>query len=369
MRTIIGFAIALAVCVGVAGYLAVDAFRGAGGLEGEGTGNREQGTGASHPELEARSEPGARPEPEAQARATPAPDASTVDTTAPHPGSIGVPSVRDERAEHAPTPAPGTIRWADAGRPAAERRLALARTTLRHQPDHEAALRDEAAALAELGRWREAEASLRNLVALRPDDVELRFNWAAALLRQRRHREAADALMQVVANDPNHDRAWFNLAVAHQSLGRLQDALDAWNRAIALRPTATARLQRATLLLDLRDFAAAAADFEWLLAHEPISIDTSHNLATAYRRLGRYDDAQRILDTVLALKPRHVPTINRAAEIAWEASQQPGADAPGLVRATIERCTRSLDIDQTQADVLELKTAAEARLAKLVPPG
>jgi tetratricopeptide (TPR) repeat protein len=234
---------------------------------------------------------------------------------------------------------------------------------------HEAALRDEAAALAKLGRWREAEVALRKLVALRPDDNELRFDWAAALLRLRSHFEAADALKKVVASDPNHDRAWFNLAVAHQSLGRLEDAVAAWGRAIALKPTTAARLQRGTLLLDLRDFAAAAADFEWVLAHEPVSIDASHNLATAYRRLGRYDEARRTLATVLDRRRRHVPTINRLAEIAWEQSQQAGADAAALTREAIERCAQSLEVDATQTDVIELKAAAEARLAKLAPPG
>lgn len=378
MRTLIAFGIALAVGAGIVAYFAGEAVRTGmrqASKESRGHEGRESGNTAP-PEAQAATSRRTNPELRRDGKRDSEP--STVsgrDSESEAQATVGAPPTEGDNAStpDSPTgtadPRSGAVHWADAGSPAAERRLRTARATLRHEPMHEAALRDEAAALAELGRWREAEASLRKLVAIRPDDNELRFDWAAALLRLRSHFEAADALKSVVASDPNHDRAWFNLAVAHQSLGRLEDALSAWNRAIALRPTVAARLQRGTLLLDLHEFAAAADDFEWVLARGTLSVDASHNLATAYRRLGRYDEARRALAAVLDLKPRHVPTINRLAEIAWEQSQQPGADAEALVRETIERCIQSLEIDASQADVVELKAAAEARLARLAPPG
>lgn len=362
MRTLVAFGIALAVGAGLLGYVAVDALR-AGTRHAAAEAHRDGGVASQSPDANADRR---RPEPRSVSARNPDPEAQANINARPAGGDV--PATPDTTVDAA-APHSDAVRWADAGSPAADRKLQTARATLRHEPMHEAALRDEAAALAELGRWGDAEASLRKLVTIRPDDNELRFDWAAALLRLRRPFEAADALKKVVASDPNHDRAWFNLAVAHQSLGRLQDAVNAWNRAIAIKPSVAARLQRGTLLLDLREFATAAADFEWVLAHEPVSIDASHNLATAYRRLGRYDDARRALAAVLELKPRHVPTINRIAEIAWEHSQRPGADAVALVGETISRCEQSLEIDRSQADVAELKAAAEAQLARLVPPG
>ena len=51
------------------------------------------------------------------------------------------------------------------------RRLDAARAALRDDPDHERALHDELAALAELNRWPEAAQTLARLQRLRPDDL------------------------------------------------------------------------------------------------------------------------------------------------------------------------------------------------------
>ncbi|MCK4343417.1 MAG: tetratricopeptide repeat protein [Phycisphaerae bacterium] len=254
------------------------------------------------------------------------------------------------------------VRWpADPASEDALRRLSRARAALRDDPDHETALRDELAALVELGRWRETLPPLTRLRELRPDDIDLLFEQAAILLRLRRSVEAVGILNTVVAEQPEHARAWFNLAVAHQALGHLGDARYAWDRTIALEPSPAAYAQRGVVLLDLHDWAAAVADFEAVLQAEPHTADATVNLALALWKLGRTDEARARLVTLLERRPRYVPALNRLAEIAWETwrTAPAGSETPRLEAVTW--CRRSLEIDPNQPLVRTwLEAALEA---------
>ncbi len=257
---------------------------------------------------------------------------------------------------------PPPTRWAEdpAGK-AAQQRLAAARAALRDEPNHEIALRDELAALAELGRWSEAAQTLTRLRELCPDDMDLCFEQAAVLLRLRRPVEAVTLLSTVVERQPDSARAWFNLAVAHQSLGHLGDARRAWDRSIDLSPTAQARAQRGVILLDLHEWAAAAADFEAVLQEQPQGVDAVLNLALAQWKLGRGEDARAQLLGLLERQPKHVPALNRLAEMAWTSWQAGPAENAASREEAVKWCRRSLDIDAHQPEVQAwLESALEA---------
>jgi len=236
----------------------------------------------------------------------------------------------------------------------ASRLLERARTTLRTDPDNEAALRDELAALQRLNRWHEAARTLERLCRLHADDVALQFDLAAALLRANRTVEAIAPLNQIVARHPEHARAWFNLAVAHQALGHLQEARRAWDRAIALQPTTEAHAQRGVVLLDLHEWAAAAADFEAVLARQPQAADATLNLSLALWKLGRHAEARHHLRALLDRLPQHVPALNRLAAIDWELWQANPDEYAALRDEALECWRRSLQSDPHQADIQEL---------------
>lgn len=284
-----------------------------------------------------------RSEPEAQARARSEPEAQA--RTAPD---------RPHQRPEAASSQPG-VRWpTEPRRREAQRRLAAARAALRDDPWHERALRDQVAALAELGRWREAAETLACLVQLNPDDADLRFEQAAVLLRLRRWVEAVGVLNMVVAQRPEHARAWFNLAAAHQALGHLHDAHRAWNRTIELAPSPEAHAQRGIVLLDLNDWTAAAADFRTVLQHEPEAADATVNLALALWKLGRVEEARGHLLGLLERHPRHVPALNRLAEMAWAVYQAAPAENEALREETVAWCRRALAIDPYQPAVQAL---------------
>ena len=236
----------------------------------------------------------------------------------------------------------------------ASRLLERARATLRTDPDHEAALRDELSALVRLNRWPEAARTLERLCRLHADDVNLQFDYAAALLRANRPVEAIAPLNQIVTQHPEHARAWFNLAVAHQAVGHLDDARRAWDRAITLQPTAEAHAQRGVVLLDLHEWAAAAADFEAVLARQPEAADATLNLALALWKLGRPAEAQHRLRALLDRLPQHVPALNRLAAIDWELWRANPDEYAALRDEALDCWRRSLEADPHQADIQEL---------------
>lgn len=247
------------------------------------------------------------------------------------------------------------VSWAnDPDTQDAWRRLERAQQVLREDPYHALALRDKAAAAAALRLWPELAGALARLVELNPDDVGLRFERATALIRLRQWLDAIAELKFVVEQQPGHGKAWFDLAVAHQALGHLADARQAWDRAIEIAPSAEALARRGEVLLDLRDWAPAADDFAAVVAHQPDAADAVLNWALALAKLGRPAEAHRRMLAFLDTHPKHVPTLNRLAELAYAACMGGAVEDRTACEEAAEWCRRSLAVDPQQPDVRAL---------------
>jgi tetratricopeptide (TPR) repeat protein len=238
----------------------------------------------------------------------------------------------------------------------AQHRLERAQQVLRDDPTHEPALRDKAAALADLRQWSPLADTLGRLIELHPDDARLRYERATVLMQLRQWLDAVAELKLVVASQPEDSRAWFNLAAAQQELGRLADARQAWDRAIELAPTAEARARRGEVLLDLGEWTAATADFEAILAEQPGAPDAALNLALALVKLGRAAEARSRLLEALADHPRNVLILNRLAELA---AARCAADSRSDCDEAVRWCRQSLAIDPQQPAVQDLLAQAQ----------
>jgi len=266
-------------------------------------------------------------------------------------------------AASAPPVSAPKVRWAAPPTSAAERKLAAARAALRDAPQSEAARRDELAALVELGHWDEAERAVRVLRDASPDDPQLKYEHAAILLRLRRATDAIRLLEDVVAAEPDHARAWHNLAVARTWLGHLAAARAAWDRTIALgrTPGVEAHMQRGTVLLDLQEWAAAALDFEAVLALDPNVIDASHNLALAYGHTGRFDEARAVLAAAHQRHPNHILTLNRLAALTLRVSGLPDRNEAALRAEATRYVLRSLELNPNQPEMRNLLAQLSGR--------
>ncbi len=277
-----------------------------------------------------------------------------------------MPIADDTFAGDAVTPAPmnaatSDVRWAgEPERRRAEERLAAARAVLADDPDHPQALRDACAALAALHRWGEVADVLARLRRLDPENDALTFEHAVALMRQRRWMESLPLLKQLVERHPDERRAWFNLAVAHQAVGHLADARNAWDRVITLRSDPAALARRGEVLLDLREWTAAAADFQAVVTAQPESADAALNLALAWWRMGRLSEARDFLRSFHERHPRNVSILNRLAEMAWAACQTDPAQHGPDCREAVACWRASLAIDPDQPTVrAQLETAEQ----------
>jgi tetratricopeptide (TPR) repeat protein len=264
-----------------------------------------------------------------------------------------------EATADVPTARP-TVSWPiDPDLQDAWRRVERAQQTLREEPSHEGALRDMAAALADLRQWLPLATTLSRLVELCPDDTALRFEHATVLMQLRQWIDAIVELKALVAQQPDHTKAWFNLAAAHQAVGHLAEARQAWDRVIELSPSPEAWARRGEVLLDLHAWEPAAADFEAVLARQPGAADATLNLALALGKLGRHSEARTRLLALLQQQPRHIPALNRMAELALAECRDGGTGSRAACNEAAEWCRRSLSLDPQQPDVQGWLAVAE----------
>jgi tetratricopeptide (TPR) repeat protein len=138
---------------------------------------------------------------------------------------------------------------------------------------------EEGLILTQIGRWPEAEAALRKAVAISPNDANV-LNALGLIAWQRDgHLDEAAAYfskalgVHTEADDFNAS-VHSNLGAVYGQQGRFSDAIAQFQNAVQIAP----------------------GDPEYLT-----------NLATAFRALGRIDDARRALQAALAAAPDYDP--------------------------------------------------------------
>jgi arylsulfatase A-like enzyme/Flp pilus assembly protein TadD len=92
-------------------------------------------------------------------------------------------------------------------------------------------------ALSDAGRQEEAEAALRHVVTLYPEDPKGYENLGIVMMHRDRLPEARDALRHALQLNPSLPIAWNTLGVALYRLEGPAAALDAWQRSVALDGT------------------------------------------------------------------------------------------------------------------------------------
>ncbi|MDR3530318.1 MAG: tetratricopeptide repeat protein [Rhodopila sp.] len=126
-------------------------------------------------------------------------------------------------------------------------------------PDALVPLQLLAGVLARSSRVRQAEAALRRLSAMDPDNPQVRNDHAAVLMRLHRHAEARAILLDVVDSHGPHTAVLCNLANATVCVGLQEEAIDIARRAIDLDPDAVLARRALCNTLPYRDGTTGAA--------------------------------------------------------------------------------------------------------------
>jgi len=209
--------------------------------------------------------------------------------------------------------------------------------------EYPAALKVKAKALYLLRRDPEAEDALERAAARAPSDPDIPYDLGRMYYQQQRHAEAAESFRKAIALDPLAYKAWDNLGLASEALGDVAQAQQHYLKALSLvykdHPTYDVVYANfAELLIKLGnaqrafDLAAEAAQrnpgeprnfflagkalvhldrsdisvkwFQQAIALDPDYPDPHYQLAQAYRRLGRTEDAERELKAFQAAAAR-----------------------------------------------------------------
>lgn len=132
----------------------------------------------------------------------------------------------------------------------------------------------------------------RNILRLRPDATDVRWNFACALHRRGSIAEAMVQYEQVVSSCPENAVAFNNLGCAQREVGRFDEAVVNLQRAVALQPDYAEAYNNLGLALhDRYLLEEAVASYVVALALRPDFPDFYCNLARSLHHLGRHEEA------------------------------------------------------------------------------
>jgi tetratricopeptide (TPR) repeat protein len=168
-------------------------------------------------------------------------------------------------------------------------------------------------------RYAEAERLYEELLAAYPHELEARHELAQILEDQERYGEALAHLKTLARLDPNNQVAWSQLGGIYLKLRDCANAFDALERYLELDPdSANAHHQVGEAYRCQNDFERAAGEYEKALAIDPERHDVTVSLASILTLMGRHEDAERHLASLVA-NPRAISRyrIDGAFELAF----------------------------------------------------
>jgi tetratricopeptide (TPR) repeat protein len=152
--------------------------------------------------------------------------------------------------------------------------------TAAKRPENARALNNLGSALVRLGRYEEAEASLRTALELRPHYADAHGNLGVVLANLGRRDEAIRHCRRATAYQPNSSDAHLNLANALAVLGHLEEAVEQCEKALEIEPNyPEVHANLGNVLLMLERFADARAHYEEALRQVPGLLGATNGLA------------------------------------------------------------------------------------------
>jgi cellulose synthase operon protein C len=193
------------------------------------------------------------------------------------------------------------------------------RDTLRHTPDHTAAMSGEATALLRLGRANEARLVAESVLHRAPDDIETLMLAAAA------RGEAGDPAAALAALDtarrvaPMRADVHKHIGDIARKLGDTEGAIAAYRNALSLDAQyAVVRYQLARVLMDRQEWRDAERELLGALDAVPTYGEATLTLAALRRQHARSDEALPLLIDLLQRDPYHFDALIALGETLLE---------------------------------------------------
>jgi arylsulfatase A-like enzyme/Flp pilus assembly protein TadD len=170
---------------------------------------------------------------------------------------------------------------------------------------------EEATAMLNAGRSRDAAASLEQLVRADPANHVFRETLARALRQSGDAARAIALYREAVALAPNDADAWYNLAVALQESGNAREGAIALAEAAKRDPNRPEIHNiRGTALAEAGNLAEAEKEFRATIAADPRNARAYNNLGNVLSAMNRHDDAAGAYQKAIELAPRYADPLN-----------------------------------------------------------
>ncbi|MCX7170535.1 MAG: tetratricopeptide repeat protein [Proteobacteria bacterium] len=167
------------------------------------------------------------------------------------------------------------------------------------------ALNNRAAALYELGRFKDAEEAARAAIEIHPRVASLHVNLGNVLLHSGKARQAVKSFRKALECDPACPEAHMNLAMMLGETHRYAEALAHIEHEIAVKGESAQRLASLALAQDSKgDIAAAEATCRKVIEMQPGNVSALITLAGCYGKRSDHRGANRLLEQALAANPQ-----------------------------------------------------------------
>lgn len=266
-----------------------------------------------------------------------------------------------------------------------EEALRLLRELTAEHPDLAPAQQRLGEALTEVGELAAAAAAYRRVIELLPASPAGYLGLGEVRLLQRDYAAARDLLERAVALDPRYRGSRYALGLAYRGLGLLEEA----QRELALGVDAVPRYLTDPLSAKIRDYAVnlqarrnsaaallhggrpeqAALLLEQVLNEQPGNATDLNNLAIAYMRMQRFDEARSSLDEARRVAPEKFSTWLNLSSLALRTGDAGAAVA--FAEAAVERSPKmsqthvALAMAEAELGNLERTAAALERAVQL----
>ena len=174
--------------------------------------------------------------------------------------------------------------------------------------------RNRSIVLAAMGRFPEAEGSLRTAIELNERDGELWYVLGNLYANWGRGADALKAMQTAVVKAPQLPEAWYNLGVLLRRRGEVEKALECQQQALELVPGWIMPLQEsASCLAKLKDFGQALKIVEMLAEDRQEDAELLRMRGSLLGDVGRFKESEEVLTRAIERDSKH-PTghLNRA---------------------------------------------------------
>lgn len=157
---------------------------------------------------------------------------------------------------------------------------------------------------AALQRVGDAERAYRRALSDQPAFRAARLGLARLLHGAGRSEEARAEATALTDSNAGDAEAWNVLGTANRALGRVADAEDAFRKALTIAPDyAIARHNLGSLLASISRNEEALAELDRVVASGVTGPEVDHNRASAMMALGRFDEAESLLENAIRNTP------------------------------------------------------------------